>query len=116
MLIADIVPSSRAMGVSAYPGAVSSSPDMNWWVYVLVSETTGETYVGVTNDLERRVEQHNGERPGGAKTTRRGRPWSIGATHGPFASRGEAQAAEHRVKSRRGRDRLGDFDPREDGA
>ena len=54
---------------------------MAWTVYVLCSETLATTYVGVTNDLERRLEQHNGEQPGGARSTRGGRP-----TRGPRRS------------------------------
>ena len=79
---------------------------MPWSVYVLVSETSGATYVGVSSDLARRVAQHNGLTPGGAKSTRGARPWSIGATFGPYALRGEAQRVEHRVKRLRGRERL----------
>jgi putative endonuclease len=78
----------------------------SWHVYVLVSADGGRTYVGVTSDLPRRLAQHNGEQPGGAKSTRAGRPWSVGATFGPYPSRGRAQAVEHRVKRRAGRDRL----------
>ena len=79
---------------------------MGWVVYVLVSESSGETYVGITTDLERRLEQHNGERPGGARTTTRGRPWIVGTTYGPFETRAEAQSVEYEVKRRRGRERL----------
>lgn len=32
---------------------------MPYHVYVLVSETTGKTYVGQTQDLTRRLEEHN---------------------------------------------------------
>ncbi|MEZ4381933.1 MAG: GIY-YIG nuclease family protein [Nannocystaceae bacterium] len=77
-----------------------------WYVYVLLSEDQGRTYVGVTTDLDRRLAQHNGELPGGAKATRQGRPWTIAASRGPLDSRGEAQRVEHRVKRRRGRRRL----------
>lgn len=79
---------------------------MAWVVYVLLSESNGETYVGVTTDPERRLQQHNGELPGGAKRTTRGRPWKIGASFGPFESRAEAQRVEYEVKRRRGLDRL----------
>ena len=79
---------------------------MPWTLYVLVSESTSETYVGITTDLERRLGQHNGELPGGARTTTRGRPWRLGRQFGPFESRGEAQRLERQVKKRRGRDRL----------
>jgi hypothetical protein len=43
---------------------------------------------------------------GGAKATRAGRPWSIGARFGPFESRAEAQRVEYQVKRLRGRERL----------
>lgn len=77
-----------------------------WRVYVLLSADGGRTYVGVTTDLERRLAQHNGELRGGAKATRRGRPWTVGAELGPLETRAEAQRIEHRLKRRRSRDRL----------
>jgi putative endonuclease len=77
-----------------------------WLVYVLLSSDETRTYVGVTVELERRVDQHNGALPGGAKSTRAGRPWRVGCHHGPFATRGEAQAIEARLKRRSGRARL----------
>lgn len=77
-----------------------------WHVYVLVSTVRAVTYVGCTNDVPRRVKQHNGELFGGAKFTHRGRPWELKAVYGPFSGRGDAQRAEYRVKRLRGKDRL----------
>ena len=77
-----------------------------WVVYVLVSGDGRRTYVGVTNDLARRLEQHNGERPGGAKSTRAGRPWAVGRRLGPYATRGRAQQIEATLKRGTGRARL----------
>jgi predicted GIY-YIG superfamily endonuclease len=79
---------------------------MGWSVYVLVSASAGTTYVGISSDPRRRLDQHNGLAPGGAKATRAGRPWTIGATFGPYPRRGEAQRVEHRVKRLRGLARL----------
>ncbi len=76
-------------------------------VYVLLSEPTGRTYVGITRDPARRLAQHNGEQPGGAKATRAGRPWILGVCYGPFAGRGDALRAERSVKKLRGHARLG---------
>src|SRR5690606_9998371 len=73
---------------AAAPVAVSEPA--GWQVYVLVSARGDRTYVGVTLDVARRLEQHNGGRPGGARSTRAGRPWQVGALHGPYATRGEA--------------------------
>ncbi len=78
----------------------------SWTVYVLVSVRTERTYVGVTNDVRRRLDQHNGQIPGGAKATRAGRPWRLGCTHGPFEDKGEALRIEFRLKRFRGMDRL----------
>jgi len=77
-----------------------------WFVYVLVSLTRERTYVGVTNDLRRRLDQHNGRVPGGAKSTRQGRPWRLGCTHGPFETKSEALRVELRLKKYRGLARL----------
>lgn len=41
---------------------------MGYYVYLLVS-TCGNTYVGATIDLNRRLRQHNGEIKGGARAT-----------------------------------------------
>lgn len=77
-----------------------------WSVYVLVSDATGRTYVGASVDVHRRLLEHNGEGNRGAKATRAGRPWRVGAIYGPYGSRGEAQAAEARIKRLRGSARL----------
>jgi predicted GIY-YIG superfamily endonuclease len=77
---------------------------MSWTVYVLLSPT--RTYVGITTDLRRRLAQHNGGERGGARSTRAGRPWSVGASWGPFDSRGIAQSVERRIKRLSGRRRL----------
>lgn len=78
----------------------------SWTVYVLVSVWDERTYVGVTNDLRRRLDQHNGLLPGGAKATRATRPWRLGCTHGPFEDKGEALRIEFRLKKFRGMARL----------
>lgn len=94
--------------VEAIPRAVLRALEDGplWSVYVLVSESSGATYVGVSTDVDRRLAQHNGALPGGARSTTRGRPWQLGATFGPFSTRGAALSVEHDVKRRRGRERL----------
>jgi putative endonuclease len=79
---------------------------VTWWVYVLVARGGGRTYVGVSTDARRRLEQHNGSRAGGAKATRPGRPWKLGAVYGPYPDRGAAQRAEQAVRRHRGAARL----------
>ncbi len=77
-----------------------------WFVYVLVARGDVRTYVGITNDLRRRLDQHNGLIGGGAKSTRGGRPWRVGCTHGPFDTQGEALRVEFRLKRVSGLARL----------
>lgn len=79
---------------------------MSWTVYVIASRKAARTYVGIALDVAARLEQHNGRSPGGARSTRAGRPWRLRKTYGPFATRGEAQRIEHAVKRLRGSERL----------
>ena len=80
--------------------------DTDWWVY-LVRCSDRSLYTGVTTDLVRRVDEHNGRQPGGARYTQARRPvalvWSERCT-----SRSEAQRREAAVRrlSRRQKDRL----------
>ena len=77
-----------------------------WFVYVLTSESIEATYVGISTDVARRLVQHNGGSPGGARSTRRGRPWKVGAVCGPMESRGDALQLEYRIKASTGSERL----------
>jgi predicted GIY-YIG superfamily endonuclease len=65
---------------------VAASP---YVCYLLVSLTSKRTYVGITNNLQRRIRQHNGEIKGGAKATRIGRPHYCRVTVGGFTSQQE---------------------------
>ncbi len=46
---------------------------MSHYLYI-IEHNMEKTYCGVTNDLQRRIEEHNGLRKGGAKATR-GKEW-----------------------------------------
>ena len=76
---------------------MSDAPDPAtdvWFVYVLESLARSVTYVGIAKDVDARLLQHNGERPGGAKSTRAARPWRVARRLGPFDSRGRAPEGE----------------------
>jgi len=73
-----------------------------WVLYLLVSERLTRTYVGIAHDAERRLAQHNGDAPGGARSTRAGRPWKLARTWGPYPDRSTAQRAEAELKRERG--------------
>lgn len=48
-----------------------------YFVYMLVSCDKKRTYIGCTNNLKKRLRQHNGEIVGGARATARSRPWTF---------------------------------------
>jgi len=68
-------------------------------VCYLLEHSTGHTYVGVTNNLDRRLHQHNGLLPGGAvATTSRGPGWKRVLYINGFPNRTEALRFEWRFK------------------
>ena len=70
--------------------------DATWQVYLL-QYADQSLYVGVTTDLVRRVQQHNGQLAGGARYTKARRPvalvWSDACD-----SRSEAQQREYALR------------------
>jgi len=47
---------------------------MNYFIYVLYSKSADKTYVGFTNDLNRRLKEHN---KGDTKSTKSRRPFKL---------------------------------------
>ena len=70
---------------------------MNWSCYII--ENNGYTYVGVSNNVEKRLRAHNGEIKGGAKyTTSKGPGWKhICLIHG-FPTKIESMQFEWALK------------------
>ena len=69
---------------------------ITWYVYLLEC-ADGTLYCGVSTDIARRLAEHNGELPGGARYTRGRRPVKLAAA-ARFPDRGAACAAERKVK------------------
>ena len=69
---------------------------MNLTVYGLLNKTSNKFYFGfTTNPAQHRLRQHNGELPGGAGPTKRGRPWRLVFTVTGFTSKLAALAFEN---------------------
>jgi putative endonuclease len=82
--------------VNALEETKATAPARDWCVYLLTC-ADGTFYCGVTNDLPRRLDMHNGRLTGGAKYTRGRRPVALTAcTEG--LTQGEALRLEARVK------------------
>ncbi|SFV87280.1 COG2827: putative endonuclease containing a URI domain [hydrothermal vent metagenome] len=68
-----------------------------WLVYLL--ECTNNTlYCGVTNDIKKRLRQHNGEIVGGAKYTRANNPCEL-VYQEKAKDRSTAQQREYEIKA-----------------
>ena len=72
-----------------------------YYCYILYTSNafySNQTYNGSTNDLRRRIRQHNGELVGGAKSTSNKGPWEYLAVISGFGSHKEALSCEWRIK------------------
>jgi putative endonuclease len=72
--------------------------DRRYCVYAIQSETTGRLYIGQTDLLQRRIEEHN---KGRVKSTKLETPWKLVAIE-YFEKRSAARWAETRLKKSRG--------------
>jgi len=71
-----------------------------YYVYVLYSAKYDKIYIGQTNNVEDRVEEHNS---GKSRYTKRYIPWEL-VHYKKFATRSEAMKREKELKSHKGRD------------
>ena len=69
-----------------------------YFVYILKNNSSNKHYIGSTNNLERRLEEHN---RGQTKSTKRRGVWSIIYTK-QFATSIEAKRREQLIKSYKG--------------
>jgi putative endonuclease len=69
---------------------------MQWFVY-MIKGANSHFYTGVTVDMERRLDQHNGDLIGGARATRKFRPYSLAYLE-RADSRSDAQKRESALK------------------
>ena len=76
-------------------GSLSSSSTI-FWVYVLENEAGG-FYVGQTDDLDRRVAEHNEPAPADGKYTLKNGPWRL-VWREPHSTRSSAMQRERQIK------------------
>ena len=69
---------------------------MEYYVYILHSESLKRFYIGQTADIEKRVQRHN---RGMVKSTCGGMPWKL-VYKESLPSRGEAMRKEREIKKR----------------
>ena len=67
---------------------------MTWFVYIIQSLFDGSFYVGVTHDLDLRVQRHN---DGWSRSTKGKRPWKLVHSE-PFSTKSEALKRESEIK------------------
>ncbi|MBU1100699.1 MAG: GIY-YIG nuclease family protein [Bacteroidetes bacterium] len=72
---------------------------MKFTLYILKSKSTNKFYVGHTNNMERRVFEHNS---GQTKSTKPGIPWELVYTK-EFQTNIEANRAELDIKKKKSR-------------
>jgi predicted GIY-YIG superfamily endonuclease len=68
-------------------------------VYVL-ENPAGKFYIGHTNDLDRRIQQHNSPETVPSKFTQKNGPWTLVYSE-PRPNRGQAMQREKFIKSRK---------------
>jgi predicted GIY-YIG superfamily endonuclease len=64
----------------------------NYLVYLLINTHNKCTYVGITNNLQRRIRQHNGDLVGGAKYTKMKKAEGIWEIFGTITNLTKSQA------------------------
>lgn len=72
-----------------------------WVVYLLKSDISNRTYIGATNNFNKRLRQHNGEIKGGARYTSSNRPWNCVLIISGLIDKSIALCLEWRLKRNR---------------
>lgn len=77
---------------------------MKYYVYI-VKCSDNTLYTGITTDIDRRIDEHSGVRPGGARYTKSRRPVELVYT-AKFPDRSSASKEEARIKKMPRREKL----------
>ena len=83
---------------STAPDSANNSANPAAWLVYLLECADGSLYCGITTNMDRRLHQHNGQIPGGARYTRGRRPVRLLASRA-CGCQSEALRLEKAVKS-----------------
>ncbi|WP_218310114.1 GIY-YIG nuclease family protein [Alteromonas antoniana] len=85
------------MSASIAANTDNEEPNSSRWYIYIIENRLGQFYTGITCDPIRRIAQHRGEKPGGAKALKGKSPLVF---RGVFevANKSQALKAEYRVK------------------
>ncbi|WP_420580584.1 GIY-YIG nuclease family protein [Reichenbachiella sp.] len=70
-----------------------------FYVYIIYSQSLNKYYVGSTQNLDQRLQDHNNSR---SKFTKAGKPWTL-KYHNDYETRSEAVKAEMKIKKMKSR-------------
>ena len=73
-----------------------------YYVYILKSKKNGKLYKGLTNDLKRRIKEHNS---GNSTFTKNNSPWEL-VYYEAFKSEKDARNEEVFLKAGKGKERI----------
>ncbi|EEZ79597.1 MAG: GIY-YIG nuclease family protein [Candidatus Thioglobus sp.] len=79
--------------------------EVKYWTVYLLRCRDNNLYCGITNHLDRRIRQHNGELKGGAKYTRANGPCEL-VYQEKSKDRSSASKREHEIKTMSRDDKL----------
>lgn len=82
-----------------------SSKNTEWLVYMIQSQKDESLYIGITNNLDKRIAAHNNGT--GAKRTKNRGPWVLVWKSEPLENRSEASKKEYEMKKLSRVDKLG---------
>ncbi len=80
------------------PGSENSTAIMFWYVYVLENSRTKNLYIGYTNDLRKRLKEHN---RGLNFSTKPYRPWQV-IHYEAYLNKEDAKRRENYLKTNQG--------------
>ena len=72
-----------------------------YYIYIIYSEGSNKFYVGHTDNLKRRIEEHNSDKKN--SYTKKHRPWKLATSFPVGNSRGEALKIERYIKKQKSR-------------